>query len=226
MRGRIDSLLPASRILLSFSCSLCLCGQFLISDACVSDARSRHHRAGHRLADWRGPRGGLGRDRRRGGAACGRLPQLASAGWLAPFGGEVVDFDPKELIQPRKSIKVMSPRDSARLRRRRDGLAGRRAGRGHDRPRAVRRDRRGRAVVLRARRAAAFRSSSGSSRRTSTSTAGRAQAMGEMYPLWMLKYLPNMPACHIGIRYDARGPNNTIAEGECRRCWRWPRRPT
>jgi 3-oxoacyl-[acyl-carrier-protein] synthase II len=40
------------------------------------------------------------------------------------------------------------------------------------------------------------------------------QAMGELYPLWMLKYLPNMPACHIGIRYDARGPNNTIAEGD------------
>jgi 3-oxoacyl-[acyl-carrier-protein] synthase II len=35
-----------------------------------------------------------------------------------------------------------------------------------------------------------------------------------MYPLWLLKYLPNMPACHIGIRYDARGPNNTIAEGD------------
>ena len=44
--------------------------------------------------------------------------------------------------------------------------------------------------------------------------AGRKLAMGEMYPLWMLKYLPNMPACHIGIRYDARGPNNTIAEGD------------
>jgi 3-oxoacyl-[acyl-carrier-protein] synthase II len=30
----------------------------------------------------------------------------------------------------------------------------------------------------------------------------------------MLKYLPNMPACHIGIRYDARGPNNTLAQGD------------
>ena len=40
------------------------------------------------------------------------------------------------------------------------------------------------------------------------------EAMGELYPLWMLKYLPNMPACHIGIRYDVRGPNNTIAEGD------------
>src|SRR5688572_13638364 len=36
------------------------------------------------------------------------LPYLASIGWIAPFGGNVADFDPKELIQPRKSLKVMS----------------------------------------------------------------------------------------------------------------------
>ena len=35
-------------------------------------------------------------------------------------------------------------------------------------------------------------------------------AMAELFPLWMLKYLPNMPACHIGIGQDARGPNNSI----------------
>jgi 3-oxoacyl-[acyl-carrier-protein] synthase II len=29
-------------------------------------------------------------------------------------------------------------------------------------------------------------------------------------PLWLLKYLPNMPACHVSITYDAQGPNNTI----------------
>ena len=34
-------------------------------------------------------------------------------------------------------------------------------------------------------------------------------ALPEVFPLWMLKYLPNMPACHIAIAYDARGPNNT-----------------
>lgn len=33
-------------------------------------------------------------------------------------------------------------------------------------------------------------------------------------PLWMLKYLPNMPACHISILYDAQGPNNSITESE------------
>jgi 3-oxoacyl-[acyl-carrier-protein] synthase II len=39
-------------------------------------------------------------------------------------------------------------------------------------------------------------------------------AMKEMFPLWMLKYLPNMAACHIGIAQDARGPNNTIVMWE------------
>ncbi len=39
-------------------------------------------------------------------------------------------------------------------------------------------------------------------------------SMSQMYPLWMLKYLPNMTACHIGISHDARGPNNTICLGD------------
>lgn len=38
-------------------------------------------------------------------------------------------------------------------------------------------------------------------------------AMKDLFPLWMLKYLPNMAACHIGIANDARGPNNTIVLG-------------
>ncbi len=40
------------------------------------------------------------------------------------------------------------------------------------------------------------------------------QAMANMYPLWMLKSLPNMPACHVGIWLDARGPNNTLTTEE------------
>ncbi len=38
--------------------------------------------------------------------------------------------------------------------------------------------------------------------------------MTDLFPLWMLKYLPNMPACHIGIGQDARGPNNSITLGD------------
>ena len=36
------------------------------------------------------------------------------------------------------------------------------------------------------------------------------EAIENMHPLWMLKSLPNMAACHVGIALDARGPNNTI----------------
>ncbi len=35
-------------------------------------------------------------------------------------------------------------------------------------------------------------------------------AIGQISPLWLLRQLPNMPACHISIQFDARGPNNTI----------------
>ena len=31
-----------------------------------------------------------------------------------------------------------------------------------------------------------------------------------LYPLWLLKYLPNMPACHISIAHGLRGPSNTV----------------
>jgi 3-oxoacyl-[acyl-carrier-protein] synthase II len=34
--------------------------------------------------------------------------------------------------------------------------------------------------------------------------------MRKVDPLWLLKYLPNMPACHVAIYNDLRGPNNSI----------------
>ena len=34
--------------------------------------------------------------------------------------------------------------------------------------------------------------------------------MPQMSPLWLLKYLPNMPASHVAIYNDLRGPNNSI----------------
>jgi 3-oxoacyl-[acyl-carrier-protein] synthase II len=36
----------------------------------------------------------------------------------------------------------------------------------------------------------------------------------DMFPLWLLKYLPNMAACHVGIAHQAHGANNTIVQGE------------
>jgi 3-oxoacyl-[acyl-carrier-protein] synthase II len=37
-----------------------------------------------------------------------------------------------------------------------------------------------------------------------------AQGMPLLNPLWLLKYLPNMPASHIAIYNDLRGPSNSL----------------
>lgn len=36
------------------------------------------------------------------------------------------------------------------------------------------------------------------------------QGLTKMSPLWLLKYLPNMPAAHLAIYNDLRGPNNSL----------------
>ena len=41
-----------------------------------------------------------------------------------------------------------------------------------------------------------------------------AEGMTNIPPLWMLKYLPNMFACHVSILHNAQGPNNTITESD------------
>ena len=38
--------------------------------------------------------------------------------------------------------------------------------------------------------------------------------MPNLNPLWLLKYLPNMPASHIGIYNDLRGPSNSLTMRE------------
>lgn len=41
-----------------------------------------------------------------------------------------------------------------------------------------------------------------------------AKAMPRVNPLWLLKYLPNMPASHIAITNDLRGPSNSLTDRE------------
>ena len=40
------------------------------------------------------------------------------------------------------------------------------------------------------------------------------EGMPNLTPLWLLKYLPNMLACHVTIIHQAKGPSNTITCGE------------
>ena len=130
-----------------------------------------------------------------------------------PFGGEVADFDPKQRIRPRKSLKVMN-RD-IQLAFVAADLACTDAGIHEHR---IDPDRLG--VLLGADMMACDLEELTNAYRACMvdgcfdfSRWGPA-AMAEIFPLWMLKYLPNMPACHVGIAQDARGPNNTIVSGE------------
>ena len=47
-----------------------------------------------------------------------------------------------------------------------------------------------------------------------TGSSSLSGMMNDLNPLWMLKYLPNMSACQIGIAFDARGPNNSITHAD------------
>jgi len=42
------------------------------------------------------------------------------------------------------------------------------------------------------------------------STRWASDGMPQLTPLWLLKYLPNMPASHIAIYNDLRGPSNSL----------------
>jgi len=41
-----------------------------------------------------------------------------------------------------------------------------------------------------------------------------SDGMNQLTPLWLLKYLPNMLACHVTIIHDTQGPSNTITCAE------------
>ena len=130
-----------------------------------------------------------------------------------PIGAEVTGFQPSQFVRPRKNLKVMS-RD-IQLAVAAADMAVTQAGVG---PGKVDPERFG--VVFGADMIAADLSELVDAYRACI-VDGRFQyplwgtkALAEMFPLWMLKYLPNMPACHIAIAHDARGPNNTHTLGE------------
>ena len=129
------------------------------------------------------------------------------------FGGEIPDFEPKQYVRPRKSLKIMCR--EIQLGFAAAAMSYESAGLDKD---AVAPERLG--VVFGAEMMYTDLSELVPAYRACLEDDhfdfrrwGEA-AMSEMYPLWMLKYLPNMPACHIGIYHDARGPNNTITLGE------------
>jgi 3-oxoacyl-[acyl-carrier-protein] synthase II len=130
-----------------------------------------------------------------------------------PFGAELQDFEPKQYVQPRKSLKVMS-RDIQTAYAAADlAMQDGKLEKGALPPERL-------GVVFGSDMIYSPASELESVFRECIQDGeyqhdrwGEA-AMRNIYPLWMLKYLPNFPACHVGIVYDARGPNNSITMGD------------
>lgn len=133
-----------------------------------------------------------------------------SFGDLAVAAGVVKDFQPQKYVSNRKSLKVMC-RDirlavaASQLARQDAGLEGV----------ELEADRSG--VCIGAglfsheleEMADCFRASVDEEGAFDCRLFG-GTGMSLLFPLWLLKYLPNMPACHISITHGLRGPSNTI----------------
>ncbi len=137
-----------------------------------------------------------------------------ASGFGVRFGGEVLDFDPKAYVRPRKSLKVMSREIQlgfavAEMALAEAGVEGS----------TVAPERIG--VVFGAdpiyselaEWVPVYRSAMADGNQFAYDRWAPS-VMGELYPLWLLKYLPNMTPCHIAIARDARGPNNSIVMAE------------
>jgi 3-oxoacyl-[acyl-carrier-protein] synthase II len=133
------------------------------------------------------------------------------------FGGEITGFDAKQFLdkKDRKSLRVMarsiqlavsaaqlamndSKVDKERLDRTRFGVEF------------------GASLIgseLEELAAAAQISVNGESNEVDLQKWGE-KGLAVIPPLWMLKYLPNMLACHVSILHDAQGPNNSITESD------------
>jgi len=148
-----------------------------------------------------------------GHCGIGPVTQTNLSGMPPQLAGEVRNFDPRAFVANRKSLKVMS-RD-AQLGIAASTLACRDAGIG-----AGRIDPERFGVVLGADQICSPIQESETTYGACI-TDGRfdfqlwgTKGLAASFPLGFLRVLPNMVASHVSIAQDARGPNNTIHEGE------------
>ncbi|MFK8113401.1 MAG: beta-ketoacyl synthase [Rubripirellula sp.] len=137
------------------------------------------------------------------------------------IGGPILDFDPKQYVRPRKALKVMCREIQISFAA--SQLAVEHAGLSDSFPATV-----GGAVEPKdvgtvfgsemfygppSEMEDAVRACMNEQGEIDASLFG-GMAQKNIMPLWMLKYLPNMPACHVGISLNAHGPNNTQVLGD------------
>jgi len=129
------------------------------------------------------------------------------------FGGQIADFDPKQYVRPRKSLKVMSREIQLGFAAADLAMADAGIAEGSLEPERV-------GVVFGSDMIYADLEDLAQTYRRSARD-GRfdfhlwSEAIQEeLHPLWLLKHLPNMAASHIAIAHDARGPNNSMVLGD------------
>lgn len=149
-----------------------------------------------------------------GRSGIGPLQSLSGSGLPCKLAAEIKDFDPLQYVYEKKFLKVMS-RDiqlgvsAASLAMKDAGFTsgqidpdrlGVEFGAGH-------------ISFTPDELAEAARDFADPSQREGYTRWGE-DTLGKIAPLWMLRQLPNMPACHVAIEHDARGPNNTITSAD------------
>jgi 3-oxoacyl-[acyl-carrier-protein] synthase II len=172
---------------------------------------------------------GIGRDAFNASLRAGRsgirpITLFDASGVPVRFAGEVTDFDPKLYVRPRKSLKVMAREIQFGFAASDMALADANLDPTRQDP-----DRFG--VVFGAEMIyCELNELEGVYRacmveEPSPGGEGRVRglfqfdrwadaARSEIYPLFLLRNLPNMVACHVAIAHDARGPNNTIGHSD------------
>ena len=142
------------------------------------------------------------------------IEQYDPSAMRVPYGAEIKDFQPKLYVKPRKSLKVMCR--EIQLGVASASLAVEDAALDTEQIEAERFG-----VVYGCpmfysdsdELASLFRKCADEGGNFDFTNFGE-QSPKEMQPLWMLKYLPNMTASHIGIAHNARGANNSVVMGD------------
>ena len=138
------------------------------------------------------------------------LANVTQPGISRTLAGQVLDFNPTEFVKQRKSLKLMSREiqlgvaashlalqdadiDLEKVNKTRFGIS------------------LGTGIINNEldEIGVGVRNSLDENKKFSIKKFGQ-EGMRTMYPLWFLKYLPNMPACHISITHGLAGPSNTV----------------
>ncbi|MDA7950978.1 MAG: hypothetical protein MPJ24_05760 [Pirellulaceae bacterium] len=141
------------------------------------------------------------------------IPSYRTSSMPAPIGAELKDFQPKLYIKPRKSLKVMCREIQTGVSAAALAMSEASLERGQVEDERI-------GVVYGSdmfycdtyELEGVFRSCMKGGK--FYADMWDEHSLKDLYPLWMLKYLPNMAACHVAIAAGAYGPNNSITLGE------------